>query len=127
MVASTIVPVVIRTPCACRCRFTCPRICSPVGVLPASAGTCTPWSRPAPAHSLDQCPRTAASPLSRTAPFHPRVRQVEPLLQKVNPQHALYSHRPPPLPRLGIMRRHQRAQLAPRHHLLHLLQKYGSP
>src|SRR3989475_1100090 len=22
-------PVVIRTPCACRCRFTCPRICSP--------------------------------------------------------------------------------------------------
>src|SRR5881628_3181124 len=32
-----------------------------------------------------------------------------------------------PLPRLGIMRRHQRAQLAPRHHLLHLLQKYGSP
>src|SRR5439155_17733919 len=24
MVASTIVPVVIRTPCACRCRFTCP-------------------------------------------------------------------------------------------------------
>src|SRR5438094_5720888 len=29
MVASTIVPVVIRTPCACKCRFTCPRICSP--------------------------------------------------------------------------------------------------
>src|SRR5207244_991701 len=28
-VASTIVPVVIRTPCACRGRFTCPRICSP--------------------------------------------------------------------------------------------------
>src|SRR5207253_2537556 len=40
---------------------------------------------------------------------------------------TLYSHRPPPLPRLGIMRRHQRAQLAQRHHLLHLLQKYGSP
>ena len=29
MVASTMVPVVIRTPCACKCRFTCPRICSP--------------------------------------------------------------------------------------------------
>src|SRR5437016_8685617 len=69
MVASTIVPVVIRTPCACKCRFTCP--VPPVGVLPASAGTCTPWSRPAPAHSLDQCPRTAASPLSRTAPLPP--------------------------------------------------------
>src|SRR5207245_6218982 len=27
----------------------------------------------------------------------------------------------------GIMRFHQRAQLAPRHHLLHLLQKYRSP
>src|SRR5207247_5616518 len=59
--------------------------------------------------------------------FYRRVRQVEPLLQKVNPQHALYSHRWPPVPRLGIMRRHQRAQLAPRHHLLHLLQKYRSP
>src|SRR5207249_4470922 len=33
----------------------------------------------------------------------------------------------PPLPRLGIMRRHQRTQLAPRHHLLHLFQKYRSP
>src|SRR5439155_10404112 len=43
----------------------------PVGVLPASAGTCTPWSRPAPAHSLDQCPRTVASPPSRTAPLPP--------------------------------------------------------
>src|SRR5712671_5108605 len=32
-----------------------------------------------------------------------------------------------PQPGKGIMRRHQRAQLAPRHHLLHLLQKYGSP
>src|SRR5207302_1755473 len=29
MAASTIVPVVIRTPCACKCRFTCPKICSP--------------------------------------------------------------------------------------------------
>ena len=58
MVASTIVPVVIRTPCACKCRFTCPSISSP-------------WSRPAPAHSPNQCPRTAASPPSRTAPLPP--------------------------------------------------------
>src|SRR5947199_10490043 len=43
----------------------------PVGVVPASAGTCTPWSRPAPAHSPNQCPRTAASPQSRTAPLLP--------------------------------------------------------
>src|SRR6266851_2498974 len=28
--------------------------------------------------------------------LHSRVRQVEPLLQKVNPQHPLHSHRRPP-------------------------------
>jgi hypothetical protein len=40
---------------------------------------------------------------------------------------SVLPHRWPPIPRLGIMRLHQRAQLAPRHHLLHLLQKYRSP
>src|SRR5437870_10642939 len=128
MVASTIVPVVIRTPCACRCRFTCPRICSPS------------WCASSKCRNLHTVVSSGTGSQPRSMPdalphhhrvvqrlFHPRVRQVEPLLQKVNPQHALYSHRRPPLPRLGIMRRHQRAQLAPRHHLLHLLQKYGSP
>src|SRR5437879_12713969 len=40
--------------------------------LPASAGTCTPWSRTAPAHRPDHCARPAASPLTRTAPLPPR-------------------------------------------------------
>jgi hypothetical protein len=36
------------------------------------------------------------------------VRQIEPLLQKVNPQHPFYSHRRPPVSRLGIVRLNQR-------------------
>src|ERR1019366_2913508 len=55
--------------------------------------------------------------------FHSGVGQVEPLLQKVNPQHPLRPHRRPPIPHLGIHRFDQRTQLRPRHHLLHLLQK----
>src|SRR5437867_7634024 len=71
MVASTIVPVVIRTPAPAGAGSPAPGSVLQVGVLPASAGTCTPWSRPAPAHSLEQCPRTVASPPSRTAPLPP--------------------------------------------------------
>src|SRR5207249_1783373 len=71
MVASTIVPVVIRTPALASAGLPAPRSVPPVGVLPASAGTCTPWFRPAPAHSLDLCPRTVASPPSHTAPLPP--------------------------------------------------------
>src|SRR5207253_5211329 len=128
MVASTIVPVVIRTPCACRCRFTCPQDLFPQLVFFQQV--------PELAHRGLVRHRLTAQINAHELPHHPRVvqrlfyrrvRQVEPLLQKVNPQHALYSHRWPPVPRLGIMRRHQPAQLAPRHHLLHLLQKYRSP
>src|SRR5439155_14519646 len=69
-------------PRSCRSSFAPPALASagspapgsapPVGVLPASGGTCTRWSRPAPAHSPNQCPRTAASPPSRTEPLRPR-------------------------------------------------------
>src|SRR5208283_4434796 len=55
--------------------------------------------------------------------FQPRVRQVEPLLQKVHAQHPLQPYRGPPVAGLGIVRLDQRTQLAPRHHLLHLFQK----
>ena len=55
--------------------------------------------------------------------FHSGVGQVEPLLQKVNPQHPLRPHRRPPIAHLGIHRFDQRTQLRPRHYLLHLLQK----
>jgi hypothetical protein len=39
----------------------------------------------------------------RTAPLPRWVRHVEPLLQKLNPQHPPRSYRRSPLPRLGIM------------------------
>ena len=59
--------------------------------------------------------------------FHRRVRQIEPLLQKINPQHLLQFFRPPPVARLRIVRLDQRAQLRPWHHLLHLFQKHRPP
>src|SRR5439155_13118365 len=59
--------------------------------------------------------------------FHPRIRQVEPLLQKINPQHRFQFFRSPPVARLGIVRLDQRAQLRPRHHLLHFFQKGRPP
>jgi len=59
--------------------------------------------------------------------FHRRVRQAEPLLQKVDPHHALNPHRAPSAPGLGIVRPNQRAQRAPRNHLLHLFQKSRAP
>ncbi len=55
--------------------------------------------------------------------FHRRIRQVEPLLQKINPQHPLHSHRRPSIAGLRIVRLNQPAQPAPGHHLLHLFQK----
>jgi len=48
------------------------------------------------------------------------------LLQKVNPQHPLYPDGWPPLTRLGVMGLDSGTQLAPPHHLLHLLQKHSS-
>jgi hypothetical protein len=52
--------------------------------------------------------------------FHRRVRQIEPLLQKINPQHLFQFFRPSPVAGLGIVRLDQGAQLCPRYHLLHL-------
>ena len=59
--------------------------------------------------------------------FHRRVRQVEPLLQKVNAQHPLHAHRRTAVARLRIMRLNQRTQLWPWHHQLHLFQKQRTP
>src|SRR5215472_1893689 len=56
--------------------------------------------------------------------FHCRVRQVEPLLQKINPQHLLQFFGPTPAARFVIVGLDQGAQLPPRHHLLHLFQKH---
>src|ERR1700674_1112893 len=59
--------------------------------------------------------------------FYPRVGQVEPLLQKINPQHAFPSHRRPPVPHFGIHRFDQLTQFRPWHHLFHLFQKQRPP
>ena len=99
IVASTIVPGLpsaLARPDALR---SAQRAVRPVRALPADAGTCTPWSRPAPARGPDRCPRTAASPRVVQRLFHRRVRQVEPLLQKINPQHPLQAHRRAPVAR----------------------------
>ena len=59
--------------------------------------------------------------------FHRWVRQIEPMLEKINPQHLLQLFRPPSVARPRIVRLDQGAQLRPRHHLLHLLQEYCPP
>ena len=126
IVASTIVPVVMCTPRACRCRLTVPRIFSPSPcssckcrnlhtVVSSGAGSC-----------LNRSPRTALSPASHAGLFHRRVRQIEPLLQEIHTQHSFHSHRWPPVPRFPIVWLNQRTQLAPRDNLLHLFQKHLS-
>ena len=59
--------------------------------------------------------------------FGARIRQVEPVLQKVNPQQDAQPHRRTTVARLGVMRLYQRLQLRPRHDPVHLFQKRLSP
>ena len=59
--------------------------------------------------------------------FHGWVRQVEPLLQKLYPQHGVQFFRPSPIAWFRIVRLDQPAQLRPRYHLLHLFQKDRPP
>ncbi len=56
-----------------------------------------------------------------------RVRQIEPVLQEVHPQHPLQPDRRAAVAGLGVERLDQRAQFAPRHHLLHLGQECRPP
>jgi hypothetical protein len=55
--------------------------------------------------------------------FHPRVRQAEPLLQKVGSKHNRQTYWLPAIARLGVKRLNQRQQLRPRNHLVHLVKK----
>src|ERR1017187_107043 len=55
--------------------------------------------------------------------FHARIRQAEPLLQKVSSQHNRQPNRLPTVACLGVMRLNQRPQLAPRNHLLHVVEE----
>src|SRR5271163_3662339 len=59
--------------------------------------------------------------------FHRRVRQVEPLLQEIDPQHPLHPDRRAAIAGFGIERLDQPAQPRPRHHPFHLGQKYRPP
>ena len=59
--------------------------------------------------------------------FHRRVRQVEPLLQKIDAQHPLDPDRRAAIAGLRIDRLDQPAQRRPRNHPLHLGQKHRSP
>src|SRR6516165_7262007 len=59
--------------------------------------------------------------------FHRRVRQVEPLLQEIDPQHPLHPDRRAAIAGFGIERLDQPAQRRPRHHPFHLGQKYRPP
>src|SRR6478672_7927215 len=52
-----------------------------------------------------------------------RIRQVEPVLQKVQSQRSLQPDRRAAVSRLRIIWLDDRAQFAPRHHLLHLAQE----
>jgi hypothetical protein len=95
--------------------------------LPASAEICMPWSRAAPAPRPSQSPRTAATSPSRTTPLPPLSPQIEPLLEKIDPQHLFQLFRPSPVARLGLVRLDQCAQPRPWHHLLHLIQTLRPP
>jgi len=59
--------------------------------------------------------------------FRLRVRQIEPLLQEVNPQHLLHSQRLSSVARLRIVRCDQPKQPRPRNHRIHLGQKPFAP
>ena len=55
--------------------------------------------------------------------FSLRIRQVEPLLHEVHPQHPLKPQRRPALACLRVVRFNERAQPCPRHHRIHLRKK----
>src|SRR5712691_4611712 len=55
------------------------------------------------------------------------VRQVEPDLQKIDPQHVIQPERLPPTTRFRVMRLDQTHQQAPRNDLIHLAQESLAP
>src|SRR5712691_5292650 len=59
--------------------------------------------------------------------FRLRLRQVEPLLQEVNPQHLLQSQRLATLSGFGVVRLDQPDQPRPRNHPIHLAQEPLAP
>src|ERR1035438_7908674 len=114
-----------------------------------TTGACTHSSRPSDAASARSnrvctaCRQGSTTPSRRprnscTPPetkrgrfvqrlFHPGIRQVEPLLNEVRPQHNRQTHRLPSVACLRIVGPHQSLQPRPRNHTLHLLQKQLPP
>jgi len=59
--------------------------------------------------------------------FHRRVRKIEPLLQKINPQHLLQAQRWSSIASFGIVLANNFQQLGPWHYLIHLFEKLFAP
>ena len=59
--------------------------------------------------------------------LHPGVGQVKPLLQEIDPQHTLHTHRRAAVAGFGVDRGDQRTQILPWHNLLHLGQERRPP
>ena len=128
IVASTIVPVAIFSPLAARCRRTSsnswrPRSCSSIRWAKA-AHRGLAGHRLAPQVDPDKTPHRQRIV---ECLLHRRVRQVEPLLQKINAQHPLHPDRRAAIARLGINWLDQPAQRCPRNHPFHLRQEQRPP
>jgi hypothetical protein len=142
IVASTIVPVVIRIPLLTRYRFTASSI------WPQSSCASSKWRklRIVVSSGTGARPRSGA-PADRSSSvgwkidpgkaaqhrrfvkciLHARVRKREPLLQEINPKQDVEPYRLAPHLALRGMRLNQRQQIGPRHHHVHRLQKLLPP
>jgi hypothetical protein len=122
------VPVAIRMPLLSRCRFTAssiapPRSCSSsrcrkFKIVVSSGAGARPRSTPANRRSTGESYSTSSAAGSL---------RLNHWLEKVNPQHDAQPHRRTPVLALRTVRPHQRFQLRPRHHAVHLFQKLLPP
>ena len=71
------------------------------------------------------CANWRYSGTSKKRLLHRRVRQAEPLLQKMRAQHRLQYKRWPARASLGVIRCDERNQPSPRNDALHLLEKFA--
>ena len=55
--------------------------------------------------------------------FRSGIGEIEPLLEEINPEHALKPHRGSAVLALRVVGRNDRTEIVPRHHLLHIRKK----
>src|SRR5438105_7052168 len=125
IVASTIVPVATFSPFAAKCRCT-----SSLAQIVRFEQMTEAAHRRLVGHRLAAEVDVDKMPHGRRIVerlFHRRVRQIEPLLQEIDPQHPLDPDRRAAIARLGIEWLDQRAQRRPRHNALHLGKKRCPP